>query len=140
MSEARPPVGRPAPVPDPESAEFWRGGLDGRLLVQRCDTCGHFQFYPRAHCLLCRGAVGWVEASGRGTIYSFTVIRQNFARPFRDQLPYVVALVDLEEGPRMMTNIVDVDPDEVRIGAPVQVRFEPVSEEAAVPLFALVKE
>ena len=69
---------------------------------------------------MCRGPVEWVEASGRGTVYSFTVIRQNYSRPFRDWIPYVVALVDLEEGPRVMTNIVDCEPDDVRIGMAVR--------------------
>jgi hypothetical protein len=89
--------------------------------------------------LQCRGAVEWVDASGRGTIYSYTVIRQNFSRAFRDLLPYVVALVDLDEGPRVMTNIVNCDPADVRIGAAVQVRFEPVSDEAALPFFELAR-
>ena len=79
---------------------------DGRLVVQRCTDCGARQLYARDRCLVCRGPVEWVEASGRGTVYSFTVIRQNYSRPFRDWIPYVVALVDLEEGPRVMTNIV----------------------------------
>jgi hypothetical protein len=136
MSETKP---RPAPRPDPESAPYWSATLDSRLVVQRCTSCGHHQLYARAHCLQCRGAVEWVDASGRGTIYSYTVIRQNFSRAFRDLLPYVVALVDLDEGPRVMTNIVNCDPADVRIGAAVQVRFEPVSDEAALPFFELAR-
>jgi hypothetical protein len=135
MSEPKP---RPAPRSDPESAPYWSATLEGRLVVQRCTVCGHHQLYARAHCLKCRSPVEWVAASGRGTVYSYTVIRQNFSRAFRDLLPYVVALVDLDEGPRLMTNVVDCDPADVRIGAPVRVRFEPVSEEAALPLFELV--
>ena len=136
MSEPKP---RPAPRPDPESEPFWSASLDGRLLVQRCTACGHHQLYARAHCLRCRRSVEWVDVSGRGTIYSFTVIRQNFSRSFKHLLPYVVALVDLEEGPRLMTNIVDCDPVDVTIGAAVRVHFEPVSDEAALPLFELVQ-
>jgi uncharacterized OB-fold protein len=68
-------------------------------------------------------------------VYSFTVIRQNFSRSFRDLLPYVVALVDLDEGPRLMTNLVGCDPDDVRIGMPVRVTFESVSDDASIPLF-----
>ncbi len=85
---------------------------------------------------MCRGPVEWVEASGRGTVYSFTVIRQNYSRPFRDWIPYVVALVDLEEGPRVMTNIVGCEPDVVRIGMAVRARFEPVSDDAGIALFS----
>jgi uncharacterized OB-fold protein len=79
--------------------------------------------------------VRWEEASGRGVVYSFTVIRQNYARPFRDWIPYVVALVDLEEGPRVMTNIRECDPDDVYIGMPVRATFEAVSDEAGIALF-----
>ena len=135
MSEVKP---RPAPRYDPESAPYWSATLEGRLVVQWCPACGHHQLYARVHCLECRSPVEWVEASGLGTVYSYTVIRQNFSRAFRDMLPYVVALVDLDEGPRLMTNVVDCDPADVWIGAPVRVRFEPVSDEAALPLFELV--
>jgi uncharacterized OB-fold protein len=81
--------------------------------------------------------VAWVTATGEGTVYSFTVIRQNPSRSFRHLLPFVVALVDLDEGPRMMSNIVGCDPGAVAIGARVKVRFEPVSEQASLPLFEL---
>lgn len=131
----RPPKPRPAPVPEPEAAPFWAAAFEGRLVVQRCERCGSHQLYPRASCLSCRGPVDYVEASGRGTVYSYTVIRQNYARPFRDWIPYVVALVDLEEGPRVMTNVVGADPEDVHIGMAVRARFEAVSEEAGIVLF-----
>lgn len=131
----RPPKPRPAPVLDPDSAPYYGAALEGRLVVQRCDTCGNTQLYARDRCLRCRSEVRWVEASGRGTIYSFTVIRQQHQRPFRTWLPYVVALVDLEEGPRVMTNLVECDPDRVHIGMAVRARFEPVSEDAGIALF-----
>lgn len=131
----KPPKPRPAPVPEPEAAEFWAAAREGRVLVQRCTTCGQAQLYPRDRCLVDRGEVAWEEASGRGSVYSFTVIRQNYARPFRDWMPYVVALVDLEEGPRLMTNIVGCDPEDVHIGMAVRARGEAVSEEAGILLF-----
>ncbi|MGH9019157.1 MAG: Zn-ribbon domain-containing OB-fold protein, partial [Acidimicrobiales bacterium] len=124
------------PHPDPESAPYWLALHDGRLLIQRCPSCGQAQLYPRDRCLSCRGAVAWEEASGRGTVYSFTVIRQNYSRPFRDQIPYVVALVTLDEGPRLMTNLVDCDPGAVTIGMAVAARFEAVSDDAGIALFA----
>jgi uncharacterized OB-fold protein len=130
---------RPAPIPDAESAPYWAATVEGRLVIQRCVACGHTQLYARPHCLVCRRPVEWREASGRGTVYSFTVIRQNPSRSFRHLLPFVVALVDLEEGPRVMTNVVGCAPDEVAIGATVQVKFEPVSEAASLPLFELVR-
>lgn len=133
--DERPPKPRPAPVPDADGAPYWQAAHDGRLVVQHCATCGANQLYPRDRCLACRGEVTWVEASGRGTVYSFTVIRQNYARPFRDWLPYVVALVDLEEGPRLMTNIVGCPPEDVTIGLPVRATFEAVSDVAGIALF-----
>ena len=129
------PKPRPAPVPEQEAAEYWAATLEGRLLVQRCTACGHHQLYPRVHCLECRSPVTYVESAGKGTIYSRTIIRQNMSRSFRHLLPYVVALVDLDEGPRLMTNIVNVPADDVHIGDRVRVLFEPVSEQAALPLF-----
>jgi hypothetical protein len=139
MSDPKPqaePKPRPAPVVDVEWAPYWSATVAGRLVVQRCPN-GHTQLYARAHCLVCRSPVEWVEASGRGTVYSFTIIRQNPSRSFRHLLPFVVALVDLEEGPRLMTNIVGSPPTDVAIGAKVRVRFEPVSDDAALPLFEL---
>ena len=133
--DKREPKPRPAPVPDAESEPYWKAAHEGRLIVQRCTECGNTQLYPRWRCLRCRGQVEWVDATGGGTVYSFTVIRQNFSRSFRHLIPYVVALVDLDEGPRLMTNLLGIDPDDVRIGMRVRVRFEPVSEEASVPLF-----
>ena len=131
----RPPKPRPAPVPEPEAIPYWKAGHEGRLVVQRCDDCGNVQLYPRHRCVACRAPVSWIEASGRATVYSFTVIRQNYSRPFRDWMPYVVALVDLDEGPRLMTNVVGVDPEDVHIGMRVRARFEIVSDEAGIALF-----
>lgn len=132
----RPPKARPAPLPEPEAAEYWAAARQGRLVVQRCQECGHHQLYARHRCLVCRGPVSWVTASGRGTVYSYTVIRQQHARPFREWIPYVVALVDLEEGPRLMTNVVGCDPDDVHVGMAVRAgRFDIVSEEAGIVLF-----
>lgn len=136
MSERRSePKPRPAPIPDAETEPYWQAANEGRLTVQRCTVCGKSQLYPRWRCLRCRGQVEWVDASGGGTVYSFTVIRQNFSRSFRHLIPYVVALVDLDEGPRLMTNLVGVEPDDVEIGMRVRVRFEQVSDGASVPLF-----
>jgi uncharacterized protein len=121
---------RPRPVPDADTAPYWEAAAQGRLVVQRCRSCDHAQLYGRYHCTACGGPVAWDEASGRGTVYSFTIIRQQFSRSFRHLLPYVVALVDLEEGPRIMTNVVGVEPSDLRVGMPVQVRFD-----EGLPLF-----
>ncbi len=108
--------------------------------MQRCVPHGHVQLYARAHCVTCRGEVQWVDASGFGTVYSFTVLRQHHSRSLRHLLPLVVALVDLAEGPRIMTNLINVEPENVRVGMRVEVYFERVSDDAALPLFTPVTE
>jgi uncharacterized protein len=131
----KPPKPRPSAIPDPDTAPYLAAALENRLVVQRCRTCQKYQLYGRALCKFCGGEVEWTEASGLGTVASWTVIRQNHSRPWREMLPYVVALVDLDEGARLMTNIVGCDPEEVSIGMPVKVRFEKISDEAAIALF-----
>ncbi len=109
-----------------------------RLLIQQCSACGSYQFYPRILCTHCDARdPTWVEASGSGRIASFTVVRRAVSEAY--EAPYVVALVDLEEGPRLMTNIVDCAPEAVRIGARVSVRFEPWGADVDLPVFALVE-
>lgn len=126
---------REAPAADLEIAPFWDATGEGRLLVQRCVPHGHTQLYGRAHCVTCRGEVRWEAASGFGSVYSFTVLRQHHSRSLRHLLPLVVALVDLDEGPRLMTNLVNVDPETVTVGMRVEVWFERVGEAAALPMF-----
>lgn len=123
----------PLPAIDPDSEPFWEGTRRGVLLIQRCDRCGRHQFPPRALCIRCGGAVGWVAASGRAEVYSFTVVHRA-PEAFQDQVPYVVALVDLEEGVRLMTRL-EVAPAEARIGVAVQVGFQTVSDEVTLPVF-----
>jgi len=107
------------------------------LLVQRCRACGKYQFYPRRHCAHCFTLDGmeWVKSSGKGTVYSFTVTYQNRAPGFKEDVPYVLAYVNLEEGVRMMTNVVGCKPEDVRIDMPVEVVFEDATPEVSVPKF-----
>ena len=111
---------RPLPDADGVALPFWQGAGRGELLIQKCNACGARQFYPRAVCMTCGGDPEWEQASGRGTVHTFTIIRQYGGKPFRDELPYVVAMIELEEGVRMMGNITDCEVDEVHIGMPVQ--------------------
>ncbi len=111
--------GRPLPQPDNVSAEFWASAARGQLLFQRCAACGHAQFYPRPMCVRCAGDAPWEQATGEGTVHTFTVIRQNLAPPFDALGAYVVAMIELAEGPLMMSNVTHVDPAEVRVGLPV---------------------
>ncbi|HEX6311793.1 MAG TPA: Zn-ribbon domain-containing OB-fold protein [Acidimicrobiia bacterium] len=126
---------RPIPRPDATSAPYWEAAARGELVVQECPECGRRQFYPRTVCTQCGADPGWLTCSGRGSVHTFTVIRQNHAKPFREELPYVVAMVDLEEGPRMMGNLTGCDPAEVHIGMPVEVYFVRADEGGAVPFW-----
>lgn len=120
------------PRPTPEDGEFWAGARRGELRIQRCSQCGLHQHYARMLCRHC-GAEGpeWVTASGLGTVYSFTVIRQNGIPPFRDRVPFVVAAVDLdEEGARVLGAMPDLAPDAAVIGMRVRAVFRPASDDA----------
>jgi uncharacterized OB-fold protein len=118
---------RAYPVPDAVTAPFWEGVAEGVLRIQRCASCGRHVFYPRVVCPHCGGTdLAWVEATGAGRVHSFTVVHR--APPdYRDEVPYVVALVELEEGVRLMTRLVDVEPAAVCVDLPVEVamRGEP---------------
>jgi len=115
------------PAPDADDREFWEGAGRGELRIQRCNDCGQYQHYARILCSHCLSwNVEWVTASGRGTIHSFTVIRQNGIPPFPDRVPFVVALVDLEEpGARLLGAMPTAAPDAVAIGMRVQATFRP---------------
>jgi uncharacterized OB-fold protein len=124
------------PTIEPESQPFWDAAKEGRLLIQRCDACGAAQHYPRPFCVTCwSDRVSWEEASGRGTLYTYSTIYVNDLPPFSQRLPYIAAAVDLEEGPRIMTNLVDVEPADLTVGMAVVVDFRPVNEEITAPVF-----
>ena len=126
----------PAPAVSPEAKPFWEGAAEGRLLLQRCADCQTVIWYPRGFCPACSSRrIDWFEASGRGTIYSFTVVRRGAIGPYREHEPYVLAYVELEEGPRMMSNIVDCDNDSLRVGDSVRTVFHPTEEGTALVRF-----
>lgn len=131
----RPAADRPVPLPDADSRPYWQAAREGRLLIQRCQDCGKAIFYPRSICPHCMSdRIEWVRASGRGKVYSYTVVRRA-PEQFAAETPYVVALVDLDEGVRMTTRVTGCPPEQVRIGMPVQVDFQTVSDEVALPVF-----
>lgn len=137
MTTERKPYQKPLPELHPEVEPFFRGGMRSELLIKRCGDCGTFQHYPRIICGNCLSKnTIWIRASGKGTVYSYTITYQNLARGWREEVPYVLALVDLAEGVRLMTNIVECDPKAVYVGMPVDVTWERVSEEGiAIPKF-----
>ncbi len=129
-----PTLPAPAPAVAPELAEFWAATSEGRLLIPRCDACGQTYWYPRPICPLCHStSITWEQASGVGTVYTFSIVRRGMG-VYADA-PYVLAYVDLAEGPRIMTNIVDCDIEAVEIGQPVELVFHRTSEGTALPRF-----
>lgn len=126
---------KPIPEPDDASRPFFEGGMQGRLVLMRCSACRAWRLPSRQHCDNCLSAdYTWEEASGRGTVRTFGVMHQKYHPAFVPELPYNVAIVELEEGPRMVTNIVGVSNGELRVGLPVVVEWEKHAD-SAVPKF-----
>lgn len=124
---------------DSDSRPYWEGLAQGELRIQRCDACARAVFYPRALCPHCFSErLSWIVASGKGTIYSYTVAHQAFG-PFATETPFVVAIVELEEGVRMMTRIFDASRERITVGATVQVTFASVGEDFTLPYFRLIE-
>ena len=127
---------KPIPPMNPWAEPFWAGTREGRLVIQKCADCGKHVFYPRLVCPFCFSErLGWIEASGRGTVYSHTLVQSNPPSAFMEDLPFTIAIVELEEGVRMMTNIVDCDPEAVHCEMPVEVTFERLTDEITLPKF-----
>ncbi len=126
----------PLPRPYQDTAPYWAAAKEHRFILQKCRDCGEPQFYPRGVCSHClSSALDWIEASGKGTVYSFTVNHRAPHPGFAGKTPFVLAIVALAEGPRMMTNIVDCDPETVKVGMAVQVTYDDVTEEVTLPMF-----
>ena len=127
----------PLPVPTPETRPFWEAARRHELQIQACRACGTYLFFPRALCPRCFATdLEWRRVSGRGTLHTFTIVERG-QRGFPLATPYVLAVVELAEGPRMMTNLVGIEPDpaKVRIGMPVEVVFDDVTPEVTLPRF-----
>lgn len=129
-------VSIPRPQLDDDSRLFWEGARNHKLMIQYCNTCGKHIFYPRIICPHCfSDQVSWVEASGKGRIYSYTVV-QSAPPPFKEQVPYVVGIIELEEGVRMLSRIVG-ELNQIEIDKPVEVIFEKIDDELILPYFRL---
>ena len=140
MAEEKREIRKPLPEITPVTQPFWEAAARGKLLLQRCQACGGYIWTPRPSCIECGSdQLQWTEVSGRGTIYSFTVIRQvagrGSSKAFEKEIPYVVAWIDLDEGPRMVSNVVGCAADDVKIGMRVSVVFEQLSDEISLPKF-----
>ncbi len=132
---------KPLPVADPDSAPYWAGCRRHRLLIQRCDGCGQVRFPPSGSCPACGSdRAAWIEASGRGTVYSWiVVVRPIPAEVFAGEVPYVVALIELDEGVRMPSNLIECAPGEITGGLAVEVVFDDVTPEVTLPKFRPVR-
>lgn len=125
------------PRPTDTSEPYWQGCRERELRLQKCNACQQVQFYPRIMCSFCQHqSLDWIVASGRGEIASFTVVRRGVSEAY--PTPYIVALIDLEEGPRMMSHVVGVTSDAVAVGDAVKVDFEDWSDEIAMPVFRVI--
>ena len=128
----------PTPFVSPETEPFWTGAKAGKLVLPHCNVCGHTIWYPKAYCGECGSLdVAWREASGLGTIYSYTQVCRGEG-PYRETESFVLALVDLDEGPRVLTNIVDTDPARIAIGQRVRAVFHDAGDAAALVRFSSI--
>lgn len=119
----------PAPLTLPDTQAYWDAANEGRLMIKRCDDCGEPHHYPRDVCPFCMSTrTSWLACSGKGTVYSYSTMR-------RGDLVYTLAYVTLDEGPTMMTNLVDCDPASLGVGQAVRAVFKPAENGQAVPMF-----
>lgn len=131
MSEAD---AKPAPTPRGEERTWFEAAAAGRLVIQQCAVCRAAVFFPRSVCPVCHDdALEWADAAGTGTVYSYTVLHRAGKPGWEADVPYLVALIELDEGPRLMGNLLDIDPDEVYVGMPVRVTFERRDDTLTVP-------
>ena len=133
---APPQIPKLLPNPSPISRPFWEATKEHRLSIQRCLSCRKHVFYPRTLCPHCgAGALEWVDVSGNATLYSYTIARRATAAPWAADVPYVIAIVELEEGVRMTTNIVGCPVEDVRIGMALVPEFQDVNEKITLVMF-----
>lgn len=133
-------IEKPLPRPSEDSAPYWEAANQRELRMQRCADCGHIRFPPALLCARCLSEhAEWVKLSGRGVVYSWIVIHQSQHPAFNAETPYNVAIVELEEGPRLHTNILDCPHDQIHIGMPVEVVFDKVADGVTMPKFRPLK-
>ncbi len=137
MADAAPAIEKPIPVVTPDSKEFFEGAQRGQLVLQRCGECGLFRFVARRYCPECGSPRStWQQVSGRATLVSFVRVHQKSHPAFVPEIPYPVAWVELEEGPRLLTGLVDVAGVTLKAGLPLRVRFVPAGPDLMIPKFA----
>lgn len=126
----------PYPVPNPDNQGFWDGCARHELRLQRCTACRRWRHHPRPMCPACGAlAYEWARASGRGVIHTFTIVHRPTLPAFEARLPYNIVVVRLDEGPLMVSNLIDCAPGAIHIGMPVEVAFEPLGDGIVLPKF-----
>ncbi len=131
---------KPLPRPSEDTAPYWEAAQRGELRMQRCAGCGHIRFPPAILCARCLSPESeWVRLCGRGTVFSWIVIHQSQHPAFNADTPYNVAIVELEEGPRLHTKVIDCPNEEIFIGMPVEVVFDKVADDTTLPKFRPVR-
>jgi len=129
---------KPLPVADPVTAPFWESVKAHAMQLQRCNGCGRFIFYPRGVCPHCfSDDLAWQPVAGTGAVHAFTIVHRHPSPAFNDEAPYVVALIELDEGVRMLSNLVGIEPDpaRVKVGLPVEVVYDDATDEVTLPKF-----
>jgi len=127
---------KPLPRPSELTRPFWDGLRERELRLQKCGDCDAFVFYPRPACTRCMGErLEWTAVSGRGRVYTFTIVRRANIPAFQTDVPYVFAIVELDEGPRLATNVIGCDPEAVRVDMPVKAAYDDVTEEISLLKF-----
>ena len=130
----------PLPLPSLDDKPYWEGLTRHELLVQRCAGCGAFRHPPRPMCAECGSMeIDWHKASGKGTVYSYTIVPQATHPAWRDKVPYNVVIVELEEDVRLVSNLVDVQNEDIKVGLPVEVVYDDVTDDTTLPRFRVVQ-
>ena len=129
---------KPFPIPTPETEPFWSGLREERVLLQKCDDCGTWIFYPRSNCPSCLSTeIRWHQISGEGTLYTYTVTRQATAPHFVDEVPQLIAMIDLDEGVRLTSTLVADDLNGIKVGSRVKPVFDHVNEDVTLLRYRL---
>ncbi len=127
---------KPIPTPSEDSVPYWKGTKQHKLMMQLCRDCPSYWFPPAEVCSECTSdAYDWKAVSGKGRVFSFVIYHRAYHPGFKEELPYVVAVIELDEGPRMLSNVIGCKPEEVRCDMPVEVVFEDITDEMTLPKF-----
>lgn len=133
---------KPVPMPQPESDHYWDQAKNGKLVFQKCNDCDSVQFYPRVLCTACSSrSLDWIESSGRGTLFTFSIVHVAPHPGFREDLPFITAIVELEEGVKMPSQVIGIEPDPelLHIGMQLEVAFEEITDSISLPKFRPAK-